>query len=208
MRHRPFVCVCVNMYIGEEGRTLRQNGSHVLARDNWNVWHTLTGDLWSLCLCTHVCESKQQNWYTSTERPCRTRCSNPCLGVQFWLTKTRNVSVWLMFRCQVKLQTFLSLAFLSSNLQIYLSLFFLLLLGLFSAVKVSNNTDPNEPGFPLINNGLTYSDVLHVLIRIGEWRNARVIDPTKKLLHRTLTLCAWSLGVLPVSSLILIHQSL
>jgi len=31
---------------------------------------------------------------------------------------------------------------------------------------------------------VTYSDVLHVLFRMGEWRNARVTDPTKKLLHR------------------------
>ena len=30
---------------------------------------------------------------------------------------------------------------------------------------------------------VTYSDVLHVLIRMGEWRHARVVDPTKKLLH-------------------------
>ena len=31
---------------------------------------------------------------------------------------------------------------------------------------------------------VSYSDVLHVLIRMGEWRNARVMDPTMKLLHR------------------------
>ena len=31
---------------------------------------------------------------------------------------------------------------------------------------------------------VTYSEVLHVLVRVGEWLCARVGDPTKKLLHR------------------------
>jgi len=55
---------------------------------------------------------------------------------------------------------------------------------------------------------VTYLDVLHVLVRVGEWRCARVGDPIKKLLHGAFYSVRLIAGGSPSLFTRFIHQSL